>query len=170
MKTRNLILALAAMSLLAWCNFPGSGGDDGYDDEGGVAKLKIRFHVDIQSAEGKAYKKLVDAFNVEHSSDIKVSASFVARTAGDSAYERQLATDMLEGTLPDIITFDAPNCAAYAEAGYLYDFTSSLSSQEEANYITLNKYNGKTYGIPIQESSAGFFYNKNLFNQAGIKE
>ena len=168
MKKTALILALSSMMLLAGCNFlPGGGGEDG-GDEGGVAKLKIRFHVDSKSSEGIAYKKLIDSFNVEFGSEIKVTPSFVARTAGDSAYERQLATDMLEGTLPDIITFDAPNCAAYAEAGYLYDFTDKLSAEEKSQYITLNSYNGKTYGIPIQESSAGFYYNKSLFSRAGI--
>ena len=167
MKQPIILLALTATMLLAGC----AGGNGGGGEEGGTesGKLKIRFHVDSKSSEGIAYKKLVDAFNNEYSSQgIKVTPSFVARTAGDSAYERQLATDVLEGTLPDIITFDAPNCAAYAEAGYLYDFTSELSSAEKAKYITLNSYKGKTYGIPIQESSAGFYYNKALFAQAGI--
>ena len=168
MKKSILLLALTSTMLLAGCG-GGSGEGGGGGGGGENAKLKIRFHVDSKSSEGIAYKKLVDAFNVEYSSEgIKVTAAFVARTSGDSAYERQLATDMLDGTLPDIITFDAPNCAAYAEAGYLYDFTSELSSAEKAKYITLNTYKGKTYGIPIQESSAGFYYNKALFNQAGI--
>ena len=123
MKKTALILALTSMTLLAGCNFlPGGGGGSDEVDEEGNIKLKIRFHVDSKSSEGIAYKKLIDSFNVEFASEkIKVTPSFVARTAGDSAYERQLSTDMLEGTLPDIITFDAPNCAAYAEAGYLYD-------------------------------------------------
>ncbi|MBR0295240.1 MAG: extracellular solute-binding protein [Bacilli bacterium] len=133
------------------------------------AKLTIRFHVDSQSTEGMAYKKVIDAFNKEYAKfKIKVTASYVARTAGDSAYERQLATDMQEGTLPDIITFDAPNCAAYANSGYLYDISSSFTENEKKAFITLNTYQGKLFGIPIQESSAGFYYNKNLFATAGI--
>ena len=157
----SMVLALSACGA-------GGGNDPAADEKDGIAKIKIRFHVDSKSSEGIAYKRLVDAFNVEFSSEIKVTPSFVARTAGDSAYERQLSTDMVEGTLPDIITFDAPNCAAYASKGYLYDFTDSLSAKEKETYITLNTFNGKVYGIPIQESSAGFYYNKALFNQAGI--
>ena len=190
MKRSLLALLLAGTFALTGCF--GGGGDDSQGGGGGggnnssqgggsnpdtsvshgpmeAAKLKIRFHVDSKSKEGIAYKKLIDAFNKEYASyDIKVTADFVARTAGDSAYERQLATDMMDGTLPDIITFDAPNCAAYANAGYLYDFSSYLSQEEKDLYITLNTYQGRTYGIPIQESSAGFYYNKNLFNKAGI--
>ena len=133
------------------------------------AKLKIRFHVDAQSTEGTAYRKLIDAFNKEYAKyEIRVTADYVARTAGDSAYERQLATDMLDDTLPDVITFDAPNCAAYANTGYLYDITDDLTKEEKSKYTTLNTYQGRTYGVPIQESSAGFYYNKNIFARAGI--
>lgn len=163
------IIALLMLSALTvtGCGAISEGGEEG--GSGSNAKLKIRFHVDSKSSEGIAYKKIIDAFNKDYASEnIKVTASFVARTAGDSAYERQLSNDMIEGTLPDIITFDAPNCAAYAEAGYLYDFTDKLTSAEKAKYITLNTYQGKVYGIPIQESSAGFYYNKNLFRDAGI--
>ena len=146
-----------------------TGGDGDDNASGDTIKLKIRFHVDSKSAEGIAYKKLVDSFNTEYSSqNIKATASFVARTAGDSAYERQLFTDMQDGTLPDIITFDAPNCASYARAGYLYDFTDALTSEEKGKFFTLNTYKGRVYGLPIQESSAGFYYNKNLFSRAGI--
>ncbi len=147
------------------------GGDEGWDGSatGEVAKLKIRFHVDSKTSEGMAYKKLVDEFNQEYASkNIKVTASFVARTAGDSAYERELFNNMIDGTLPDIITFDAPNCASYAKSGYLYDFTNELTAEEKAKYYTLNTYQGKVYGIPIQESSAGFYYNKKIFSDAGI--
>lgn len=168
---KSMLTLIATSCLLVACGGSkgGESGGGGGGEGGSGAKLKIRFHVDSKSSEGIAYKKLIDSFNTAYSDEnIKVTASFVARTAGDSAYERQLATDMIEGTLPDIITFDAPNCAAYADAGYLYDFTSQLTNAEKDNYITLNTYKGKVYGIPIQESSAGFYYNKALFSSAGI--
>lgn len=165
---KKILGVLSLVFVLSACGGAGAGGDPADNETDGVAKLKIRFHVDSKSSEGIAYKKLVDAFNIENSNEIKVTPSFVARTAGDSAYERQLSTDKIEGTLPDIITFDAPNCAAYASKKYLYDISDALTTAEQSQYATLNKYDNKIYGIPIQESSAGFFYNKNLFAQAGI--
>lgn len=165
------LLALLLIPLIASCSMFGGGDDEESDpnSEAGSKKLTIRFHVDAQSTEAKGYKKIIDAFNTEKASEgIKVTASFVARTGSNDAYDRQLATDMIDGTLPDIITFDAPNCAAYASKGYLYDITSSFSAEEKAKFITLNTYSGKLYGIPIQESSAGFYYNKTIFASAGI--
>ena len=171
MKKKLVLCALMPLLCLATaCSSIFNGGDDALEDESdGVAKLKIRFHVDSKTTEGIAYKKIIDSFNTEYASqNIKVTPSFVARTAGDSAYESQLFTDYVKGTLPDIITFDAPNCASYANSGYLYDFTNDLTNEEKSQFVTLNTYQDKVYGIPIQESSAGFYYNKNLFRQAGI--
>ena len=43
-----------------------------------------------------------------------------------------------------------------------------ISAEEQAKFYSLNTYDGKLYGLPIQESSAGFFYNKKIFRDAGI--
>ena len=165
------LLALLLVPLIASCSMFGGGGseEDDPNSEAGSKKLKIRFHVDEQSTEAAGYSKIIDNFNTEHAKEgIKVTPSFVARTGGNDAYDTALATDMIDGTLPDIITFDAPNCAAYAKKGYLYDISNEFSQEEKAKYLTLNTYQGKLYGLPIQESSAGFYYNKKIFADAGI--
>ena len=168
---KSLLALLIIPFTLAGCSLFG-GGDNPEDDPNsaeGSKKLTIRFHVDDKSTEAAGYKKIIAAFNESKAKEgIKVTASFVARTGSNDAYAKQLATDQLDGTLPDIITFDAPNCASYAKEGFLYDISSAFSAEEKAKYITLNTYNGKLYGVPIQESSAGFYYNKALFANAGI--
>ena len=165
------LLALLLLPLIASCSMFG-GKDSEEDDpnsEAGSKKLTIRFHVDSQSTEASGYKKIIDAFNTDHAKEgIKVTASFVARTGSNDAYATQLSKDKIAGTLPDIITFDAPNCAAYANSSFLYDITDAFSAEEKAKFITLNTYQGRLYGIPIQESSAGFYYNKTIFANAGI--
>lgn len=144
------------------------GGPDETDPEGNTI-VKIMFHVDKSSTEGQAYQKRISAFNAAYKDkQIKAQAIFKARSAGASGYETELQNNQLEGTLADIITFDAPNTAAYASSGLLYDISSLISAEEQAKFYSLNKYNGKLYGLPIQESSAGFFYNKKIFRDAGI--
>ena len=162
MKKQLLVLPLATLVLAA------TGCMKKSTDYSDNSKLKIRFHVDIESAEGMAYDQIIKAFNRENGEGITVTATFVARSAGDSTYDTQLAKDKRNGTLPDIITFDAPKCAAYASYDYLYDLSSAFTAAEKAKFVTLNTYKNKLYGIPIQESSAGFYYNKTLFDRAHI--
>ena len=147
----------------------GAGGDDLPTDSDGNVIVKIMFHVDKSSTEGQAYQKRINAFNAAYKDKgIKAQAIFKARSAGASGYETELLNNQLDGTLADIITFDAPNTAAYAKSGLLYDITNLISAEEQSNFYSLNTYDGKLYGLPIQESSAGFFYNKKIFRAAGI--
>ena len=175
-KLTSLMLVLIMLFGITACNM--GGGDDDIVDPGdgslptdseGNTIVKIMFHVDKSSTEGKAYQKRVDAFNAAYKDKgIKAQAVFKARTAGASGYETELTNNQLEGTLADIITFDAPNTAAYASSGLLYDITDLIPKEDQDKFYSLNKYDGKLYGLPIQESSAGFFYNKKIFRAAGI--
>ena len=168
-----MMLAVLMLFSMTACGNPGEGPGGGDDplptDPEGNTIVKIMFHVDKSSTEGKAYQKRVDAFNQAYKGKgIKAQAIFKARSAGASGYETELLNNQLEGTLADIITFDAPNTAAYAKSGLLYDITELIPEEEQAKFYSLNMYNGKLYGLPIQESSAGFFYNKKIFRAAGI--
>ena len=168
----SFLLALTMLFGMTACGGDGGNGGDGETpptDAEGNTIIKIMFHVDKSSTEGQAYQKRINAFNAAYKDQkIKAQAIFKARSAGASGYETELQNNQLEGTLADIITFDAPNTAAYASAGLLYDISSLISEEEQAKFFSLNKYDGKLYGLPIQESSAGFFYNKKIFRAAGI--
>ena len=169
----SIISLLLVISMLFSITACGGNEDDGGDapttDSEGNTIVKIMFHVDKSSTEGQAYQKRINAFNAAYKDQkIKAQAIFKARSAGASGYETELQNNQLEGTLADIITFDAPNTAAYANAGLLYDISELISAEEQAKFFSLNMYNDRLYGLPIQESSAGFFYNKKIFREAGI--
>lgn len=160
-----IMLALVTAFSVTAC---GGTNDDGKDKDGNTI-VKIMFHVDKSSTEGQAYQKRINAFNAAYKEQkIKASAIFKARTTGASGYETELTNNQLEGTLADIVTFDAPNTAAYANSDLLYDISNLISQEEQAKFYSVNKYKGKLYGLPIQESSAGFFYNKKIFASAGV--
>ena len=166
--TSILLIIMMLLGMVA-CGDEGSGGDEPQVDSEGNTIVKIMFHVDKSSTEGQAYQKRINAFNAAYKDKkIKAQAIFKARSAGASGYETELQNNQLEGTLADIITFDAPNTAAYANSGLLYDISSLIPTEEQDKFYSLNTYNGKLYGLPIQESSAGFFYNKKIFRDAGI--
>ena len=170
----SMILVVVMAFGMTACNggAGGAGGGDGEAppvDEDGNVIVKIMFHVDKSSTEGQAYQKRINAFNTAYKDKgIKAQAIFKARSAGASGYETELQNKKLEGDLADIITFDAPNTAAYANAELLYDISDLIPAEDQEKFFSLNKYDGKLYGLPIQESSAGFFYNKKIFRDAGI--
>lgn len=165
-------ILLVIMMLLGMTACGGNNGDNGEEpqvDAEGNTIVKIMFHVDKSSTEGQAYQKRINAFNVAYKDKkIKAQPIFKARSAGASGYETELQNNQLEGTLADIITFDAPNTAAYANSGLLYEISDLIPAEDQDKFYSLNKYNGKLYGLPIQESSAGFYYNKKIFRDAGI--
>ncbi len=165
----SMLLAVMMIFTMVACDDTTDGGETPPTDAEGNTIIKIMFHVDKSSTEGQAYQKRISAFNAAYKDQkIKAQAIFKARSAGASGYETELQNNQLEGTLADIITFDAPNTAAYASADLLYDISSLISAEEQEKFYSLNKYDGKLYGLPIQESSAGFFYNKKIFRDAGI--
>ena len=171
-KITSFMLVIVMLLGITACGGNGSGNGGGEDlptDPEGNVIVKIMFHVDKSSTEGQAYQKRINAFNAAYKDKgIKAQAIFKARSAGASGYETELLNNQLDGTLADIITFDAPNTAAYANSGLLYDISSLISAEEQEKFYSLNTYEGKLYGLPIQESSAGFFYNKKIFRAAGI--
>lgn len=159
------LLLLTALSLFA-CD---GGTEEAEFDEDGNKVVRIMFHVNENSPEGQAYKKRIQAFNTAYKEQkIKASATYKARTAGANDYEVELTKKQMEGSLDDIITFDAPNCASYANAGLLYNLDGLIPNEVLNDFVSISKYNNHIYGLPIQESSAGFFYNKNIFRDAGV--
>ena len=165
----SIMLVLMMLLSMVACGGPGDVGGEQPTDKEGNTIVKIMFHVDKSSTEGQAYQKRIDAFNAAYKDQkIKAQAIFKARSAGASGYETELLNNQLDGTLADIITFDAPNTAAYATSGLLYDISDLISAEDQDKFYSLNKYDGKLYGLPIQESSAGFYYNKKIFRDAGI--
>lgn len=171
-KVFHIILILACVAIVV-SGIPGwiSGGGNGGGADGSTV-VSVMFHVSTSSKEGQAYKRCVDSFNEAYKDKkIKAQAMFIQRTGGASAYETAITSMKNKNQLPDIIAFDSPKCSYFADKGILYDITRMVEDIE-GGFISssINRYDGKIYGLPIQESSAGFYYNKSLFAKAGITE
>lgn len=169
-KLITVLLAAVFSFSLAACN---KKNDEPEVDASGNTIVKIMVHVAEQSAEGKAYKQVTDSFNISDvakSEKIKVRVEYKPRSNSATGYETELINMMNNGNLPDIITFDAPNTWSYADAGILKDITELISEETQEDFfeISKNTYEGKLYGLPIQESSAGIYYNKAIFRNADV--
>ncbi len=177
-KALKCLLVASALAVttfgLAACKGGKNEGIDSRTDKYGNTLVTIMVHKDGSTKEGKAYKKCVDSFN-EYYKDQKITAqiTFVAQTAGVDQYESTISSlyGAQDGSLYDVISFDAPKCAGYAKSGILYDMTAEMGDYvNDFVASSVNKYNGKVYGLPIQESSAGFYYNKRVLNDAGVSD
>ncbi len=184
MKFRKLknILAVATAAVLSLGAFAacdtGLGGEreeiESRTDKYGNTLVTIMVHKDSSTKEGRAYQKCVDDFNTAYKDEkIKAQITFVAQTSGVNQYETTISSLFAQGggKLYDIISFDAPKCAGYAKDGMFVELDGYLDDYTN-NFIpaSLNTYNDKIYGLPIQESSAGFYYNKKLLNEAGVTD
>lgn len=164
-----LLAVVMAFSFIA-CG--GSGPEEEVDADGNTI-IDMMVHVAQQSAEGMAYNRITDAFNSSDAAKenkIRIRVDYSPRSNSATGYETELGNMLNNGTLPDIITFDAPNTWNYAENGILADITDLIAEETQSDFfeISKNTYNGKLYGLPIQESSAGIYYNKAIFRSAGL--
>lgn len=100
--------------------------------------------------------------------------------SADVIYESQqdlttkLVTAMSTGDGPDIVIFDGVNTLTYAEQGAFIELDSLIedagldtTQYYESSYNQLN-IDGKQYGLPATIDARVLFYNKDLFDKAGI--
>src|SRR5207244_7653639 len=85
-------------------------------------------------------------------------------------FDNQVKTQVQNKQYPDILEGDFfPD---YAQSGLLYPAKDVTSPSTFSNllpvFAKLNTYNGTQYGMPFTTSARTLFYNKKLFQQAGI--
>jgi lactose/L-arabinose transport system substrate-binding protein len=89
--------------------------------------------------------------------------------------EQKLLVNLSSGTtdgLPDIVLIEDYNAANYLSAypKSFADLTNVIDYSQFAPYkVKLMTLDGKTYGIPFDSGVAGFFYRKDILEQAGFK-
>jgi multiple sugar transport system substrate-binding protein len=131
----------------------------------------ISFMVFGDPAELAAYQKLVDAF-VEGYPDVHVE---LIQIPGQSEYRNRLAADIAAGNPADVVLINYRRYAGFAHAGALEPLGAYLEKSElikESDFypeaIKPYKWNGELMCIPQNLSSLVVYYNKDLFDQAGV--
>ena len=169
------LCALIAMSLA------GSGCFGG-DDSGGTAATKGEVVITCEACPTTApendpfaryRKELTAAFNQEFKGRYRIDPKpYTPANDADSAqhYQRAATTD----TLPDLFTDQATVVRDVARTGKLVDFAPILDAggwkgafQPDA-FLSLTDDDGHVWGIPEQRDAVGIYYNKALFERAGL--
>ncbi|SHF65871.1 carbohydrate ABC transporter substrate-binding protein, CUT1 family [Jatrophihabitans endophyticus] len=163
-QRRGLIAAAVALSsalVLAAC---GSGDDDG--SSGG--KVELSFWNGLTGPDRPAVTHLVDQFN-KSQSKIHISMSVMP---WDVLYQKLLpAYGAHKG--PDIVGMDSNQIPVYASKGVLQPVDPLFDKGVQkstlvAPAVAAGRYDGKTYGVPIENTPVVLYYNKKLFKAAGL--
>lgn len=95
----------------------------------------------------------------------------------NDSYKTDLSLAINAGTVPDVfITWGGQTMYDYADEGLIYDLTDLMNQDNYKDQyldaaIAQCTYNDKIYAVPIENISvAGFFYNKEVFDQYGLEE
>lgn len=173
MKKRLLCLtgALLFAACLTGCQQkdPKPGEVAGYDP--GEQYLSIWVHSIEDTEEGQAYKESVDSFNEAYDGTYFADIEFVPRNDSGGGYSDKVNASVMAGGLPDVLTVDGPNVSAYA-ANDIIQPLADLTEEEKDEYlpsiIEQGTVDGDLYALGVMESSVGFYYNKEIIEEAGI--
>lgn len=171
------IFAGAGVLLLAICSLTGcqrkevSPGDiAGYDQ--GEEYLSIWVHTIEDTDEGEAYKEAVNRFNEAYDGQYFADIEFIPRNDSGGGYSDKINASVMSGDLPDVLTVDGPNIAAYA-ANHIIQPLAELTDEERSVYLESileqGTYDDKLYALGAMESSVGLYYNKEILGEAGIE-
>lgn len=164
--------AVLAAACLTGCQQkdPQPGEVAGYDE--GEEYLSIWVHSIEDTEEGQAYKESVDTFNEAYDGQYFADIEFVPRNDSGGGYSDKVNASVMSGGLPDVLTVDGPNISAYAANGIIQPL-ADLTEEEESEYlpsiIEQGTVGDELYALGVMESSVGFYYNKDIIEEAGIE-
>lgn len=168
-----VVLAAGLLAMgMAGCqkSTPKPGSISGYEE--GEQYLSIWVHSIEDTDEGRCYRESVDAFNEAYNGQYYAGIEFIPRNDSGGGYSDKINASVMSGDLPDVLTVDGPNIAAYAENGIIQPL-AELSKEEKEIYLESildqGTYNGRLYALGAMESSVGLYYNKELLAEAGIE-
>ncbi len=133
-------------------------------------KTVITFWNGFTGSDKETLEALVQEYNETNDKNIEVQMNIMP---WDSLYQK-LATVLPVGEGPDILAMSTERIGTYAEPGAFVpvdDIYTSGIVDESAVPNTLKenlKYDGKYYGVPMNFATLLLYYNKTIFEEAGL--
>lgn len=179
MKKRLTALALAALmtaGCLSGCGGGGETTDEGASTESTGEEIVINyptFQCGVNTA-SPVVDQLIEEFNAEYAGKYRIQKEDVP---GDANYVDKIKVQLGTGDLPPVVYGGGYNLLDLALAkDVVVDLTPYVEADPEwkALYsdvaLTTNSRDGKIYASSFEGSLVGYFYNKELFEKAGIAE
>jgi len=128
------------------------------------------WHITTKDPGLSDWKKMADDYMAAHP-----NVTIEITVLENEAFKTKLTTVMQSGDPPDIFqSWGGGTFNQQVEAGLLKDITADLDADSAwrdsfaPGALGVYSYQGKNYGVPWDMGMVGFWYNKALFEQAGI--
>lgn len=171
-----LLCAGMIASMAAGCG-SNEGGNSKQEEtkssDGKVVLNVINYHVGTDYA-AEYYDYLFTEFQkTEEGKNVEFKFEEIPTT---DAYNQKIKLLISSGDLPDIVFNGGNNIINLAvESGKVQDLTSYFEEEPEwkaqfdESSLEFNSVDGKIYGVPVSKEISYIYYNKDLFEQAGLE-
>lgn len=133
------------------------------------AKTTIRYAMWAGTAEFKNYERIIRNFEKDNP-DIEVKVEY----ADWGTYWQKLQTQFAAGTAPDVMRMSGAYLGKFVADGLVANLQPYIDRDSfpiDTDYFdTLNifRFNGDYYGLPEGGDVVALYYNKDIFNEAGV--
>ncbi|MCE7987732.1 MAG: sugar ABC transporter substrate-binding protein [Caldilinea sp. CFX5] len=161
-----LFLSLLILGLVGTaCVSPSVGGAESADG------VTLTLLISGDPTDEAAYQQLIDAFAAEHGA---IAVNLINIPSGGD-FRKRLAADFAAGTPPDLFLINYRNLGRFAASGAVEPLTDYLAKSElikTSDYypqaLAAFQWNGEQICMPQNISSPVIYYNKALFDAAGL--
>ncbi|MEV4011621.1 extracellular solute-binding protein [Nonomuraea angiospora] len=167
---RSLVLIATAV-LMTGCGGGGGGGSSAAPQQSGpAAKVTLEWwHLSTTEPLKSLWAQRAKDFEAKHP-DVTIKATVLE----NDAYKAKLTTITQSGKAPDLFaTWGGGVLKQQIDAGLVKDISADVADVlPNFTPAALSAYqvDGKTYGLPTDIGLVGFWYNKKLFQKAGIAQ
>ena len=163
---RKKVISILLTAAMAVTLFAGCGDEKSADSQGNQSSGDAKTVTMMSWYSEDQMDDVIDAIEKKLGGEYKIDYTYVT----NSDYNNVLSTQLAAGEGPDIIA-DGANFPARIKAGNVKDITDTgITDGFSDEGLALCTIDGKNYGVPCYGWFAGIFYNKDLFEKAGIKE
>lgn len=160
-----LVVAAASVISLGACG----GGSKAAGSNGGVTELSV--WSGFTENDGKVVQSIADDFN-KSQSNVKVT---IEQNPWNVINDKLLSS-ISAGNGPDVVTYQPDGAKGFIKQGAIvstddfYSDSSNETSHYRKNVVKDGEVDGKHYGVPMGHAPYSVYFNKAIFDAAGITE
>ena len=176
MKNMKKIAALGMSAVMVAGMMAGCGSSSDSSSSGSKGSSKSGDKVELtlgiwDENQRDAMQKMIDAYEAEND-NVSISIQLTPYKGGE--YWTKLEASGGGGTAPDVFWLNVLHLDSYVEGGILDDLSDAIASSDIKDNFSdtlVNNYvrDGKNYAVPKDFDTNALWYNKDLFDQAGVE-